>query len=467
MRRLSLFLVLLAGIIVLPNLTWSQGFGKKDGSGGMGGFKMPTADEAFDKLSGGKNEFSVSQLDENGKRRWQFSSTWLGLTGDRITRDQFKAAFEKSMGQFKIGGAQGSGSTSTTPQGTGSNSGSTAPMGNAGSTTSQSKEERKDRGSDSDARAEEFFKRSDRDNDGFLKFEEMSETLQRERDTYDTNKDGFVDLAEYKAYINARFAKKDNPPSDKEKPASTDEKKPAENNAPVVTDNHQPYKEDPRPQVFRAGKLPTKELPDWFVRLDKEGDSDGQVGLYEWKTLGKGIEEFSTMDLNADGLLTAEEYLRWKSGTKKMEGPDQIAKSEGTGTSQDRNSGRNGGGQSSNGGQQGSDGSRGFGRPGGDNGSNRFGQPGGSGFGPPMGGDASGANRGGFGGPKGGGFGGKGTGDSGSNGGNRGAFGGLKGGGDTSNAGENRGAFGGLKGFGGDASNAGGNNPLGNMFRKK
>lgn len=61
--------------------------------------------------------------------------------------------------------------------------------------------------------------------------------------------------------------------------------------------------------AIRYGKLP-KGLPDWFVKLDT--DKDGQIGLYEWLAAKKPTKEFLEMDLNGDGLLTAEEYLRWK-----------------------------------------------------------------------------------------------------------------------------------------------------------
>jgi hypothetical protein len=35
------------------------------------------------------------------------------------------------------------------------------------------------------------------------------------------------------------------------------------------------------------------------------------VGLYEWLSAGKDPEKFVQMDLNGDGFLTAEEYLRY------------------------------------------------------------------------------------------------------------------------------------------------------------
>jgi hypothetical protein len=48
-------------------------------------------------------------------------------------------------------------------------------------------------------------------------------------------------------------------------------------------------------------------VPDWFIRLDADGD--GQVGLYEWKTSGRPLEEFSRMDRNGDGFVTVPELL--------------------------------------------------------------------------------------------------------------------------------------------------------------
>ncbi len=69
-----------------------------------------------------------------------------------------------------------------------------------------------------------------------------------------------------------------------------------------------PKDEDaPKPTVYRFGKLP-KEVPSWFEELDT--DKDGQVGLYEWRKAGRATADFVDMDLNGDGLLTAEEWIR-------------------------------------------------------------------------------------------------------------------------------------------------------------
>ncbi len=73
-------------------------------------------------------------------------------------------------------------------------------------------------------------------------------------------------------------------------------------------------KSDPRPTVVRYGNLP-KEVPAWWADVD--ADKDVQLSLYEWRTAGKKVEEFVALDLNTDGFLTVEEYLR----ATKPDGP--------------------------------------------------------------------------------------------------------------------------------------------------
>lgn len=66
--------------------------------------------------------------------------------------------------------------------------------------------------------------------------------------------------------------------------------------------------EEERPVAMRYGKLP-KGLPGWYDENDT--DKDGQVSLYEWRKAGMDVKEFQEMDLNGDGLVTADEYLRF------------------------------------------------------------------------------------------------------------------------------------------------------------
>jgi Ca2+-binding EF-hand superfamily protein len=61
----------------------------------------------------------------------------------------------------------------------------------------------------------------------------------------------------------------------------------------------------------KANRLPDG-LPSWFQDLDT--DEDGQISLREWLDGGKTLREFRTYDLNDDGLITAEEVLRYIQG---------------------------------------------------------------------------------------------------------------------------------------------------------
>jgi Ca2+-binding EF-hand superfamily protein len=50
-------------------------------------------------------------------------------------------------------------------------------------------------------------------------------------------------------------------------------------------------------------------MPSWLIDLDTDGD--GQVGLDEWLSERKSLDEFRKYDLNGDGFITAEEMVRY------------------------------------------------------------------------------------------------------------------------------------------------------------
>jgi hypothetical protein len=64
-----------------------------------------------------------------------------------------------------------------------------------------------------------------------------------------------------------------------------------------------------------AKRLPPG-LPDWFLRRDLDGD--GQLILSEFAPQATAAErrEFARYDLNSDGVVTPQEYLKATRGTK-------------------------------------------------------------------------------------------------------------------------------------------------------
>ena len=77
-------------------------------------------------------------------------------------------------------------------------------------------------------------------------------------------------------------------------------------------------KKDKEPAVFavRYGKLPDG-LPLWWG--DYDTNKDGQIGLHEWRLADEPTAKFYEMDLDGDGLLTPDEYLRYKNRVEENE----------------------------------------------------------------------------------------------------------------------------------------------------
>jgi hypothetical protein len=336
MRAKHSALLLTAAFLLMPTLLWSQfpgGFG--GGPPGGGDSRTRTQmdpDQLFNFVAKGQEVIRVDQLDPFSKSMFDRFASRLGLTGNEISRDQFKAAMTRARemaasGQFPSGmNFQG------------------GPGGGPGGG-----------GFDPGRRTEDRFQRLDRDQDGVLSNDELPETLQMEREKWDTNHDGKIDLNEYKAYQAARFEGRQD--EDGRRPGAAGG--PDGRFDPAAADEE----ERKRPTIVRAGNLP-RDFP--YAAFDT--DADSQIGLYEWKASGSPISEFLKMDLNNDGFLTVEEYYGWR---KQIQ--DEMAKASGSQSGEFARGGRGPGGMMAMGaggrgmGMMGGGGGPGFGMTGGGN----------------------------------------------------------------------------------------------------
>lgn len=189
-------------------------------------------------------------------------------------------------------------------------------------------------GFDPSTMADSIFQRSDKNGDGKITRDEAAGSrMATSFDEIDTNKDGNVTADEFKPYMTARmsgFRSRSSGSYTPPVPGAVPGVPAGETTTVVVSGSPSPVaysgrtergetkpaattpkgksdEEDKRPFVARYGNLP-KEAPSWFNSLDS--DQDGMIGLYEWRRDKRAITEFVEMDLNGDGYLTADEYVR-------------------------------------------------------------------------------------------------------------------------------------------------------------
>ncbi len=341
MRRVRLMILAgTAALFLLPAAGQSQfpqgpggfpgGGGPPGGMGGRGGFDP---NQFWNMLSGGKSVIDRNSLDPRMQGMFDRMAARAGITNGKMTKEQFDAYQQQR--QAERGGAP---PTPAAPPG--------APATPAAPGTPQDR-----RGGPSpdqaNSMAENFFRRYDLNGDGYLNNDEMPEALRIEREKYDTDRNGLIDLNEFKAYFQARIQSYQ-----------------AERNASRRDTRDDSQEDEPKkPVVYRAGTLP-KGIPAWFAQMDSDGDA--QIGLYEWKNSGRPLEEFFKYDRNNDGFVTVDEVMYFVAqsgeGNGGEERPGGFPGSRGMAM---------GGPGSPWGGSPGMGGPGGFGRPGG------FGMPGG------------------------------------------------------------------------------------------
>lgn len=150
--------------------------------------------------------------------------------------------------------------------------------------------------------AAKLFKKQDANRDGVLSADELPAALRADLRSWDDDRDGQINPQEYRRYIEARLRET------AEKRRITLPETEPEAEATKQEDR------EARPTVYRPGRMPAG-LPSWFENED--ADADGQIGLYEWKAVGRPLAEFLRLDLNQDGFLTVEEWQRAERAATK------------------------------------------------------------------------------------------------------------------------------------------------------
>jgi Ca2+-binding EF-hand superfamily protein len=162
----------------------------------------------------------------------------------------------------------------------------------------------------SSAWVDERFHKLDRNGDGFLGYEEMTDDLKVVKNKWDANSDGRIDLAEWREYAKAYIAHQQQlHQQQRPQPRRGGPGKPPGPLGPIDPGGiHPPPREEgPKKKKPVVHKLPNN-CPAWFKYYDIDGD--GQVALREWKEKNENLPEFKKWDTNGDGFITISELVR-------------------------------------------------------------------------------------------------------------------------------------------------------------
>ena len=275
-----------------------------------GGGGPPDPEAMWARMSQGKDSIDLNQN--------PFMKSMIERGGDPLppngilTKEQFVTGMQKKMaagGSMGRGGPPGMGGPQPTVVVNGAVVQPAPGMSGAGNTDFIANR----------------FQQADLNKDGFITMDEASDRMKSSFSQYDKNGDGKISQAEYAAYMTERMSGggRGGPPAisgdqniqqpqlqfNPQQPGGFPGAPQFDTQGGGRGNRQNREEEDTRVEVHRFGKMP-KGLPDWFEKLDT--DKDGMVGLYEWRRGGEGpTSKFVEMDLNGDGYLTADEWIRY------------------------------------------------------------------------------------------------------------------------------------------------------------